>query len=78
MSYIRTVAPGEATGLLHEMYAADLESSGYVANYTQVMSLRPEVITAWRQLSGAIRKHMDFRLYELATFAAARALRSSY
>ena len=78
MTYIRTAPPEEATGTLREMYDQDLGSSGYIANYTRAMSLRPEVIAAWRNLSKAIKSNMSLRLYELVTLAAASALRCSY
>ena len=47
-------------------------------NYEQAFTERPEVLAAWGQLNGAIKAGMDLRRYELATFAAARRLRSSY
>jgi hypothetical protein len=78
MAFISTVPPEDATDVLRQLYEQDLQSSGYVPNYTRAMSLRPEVIRAWRALSGAIRSNMDLRRYELVTIAAAAALRSSY
>jgi hypothetical protein len=42
------------------------------------MSLRPEVIAAWRNLMGSIRSNMRLRRYELVTFATALALRCTY
>jgi alkylhydroperoxidase family enzyme len=36
------------------------------------------VLAAWGELNRAIKNGMDLRRYELATFAAARRLRSSY
>lgn len=47
-------------------------------NYERAFAERPEVYTAWAQLSTAIKAGMDLRRYELATLAAARRLRSSY
>src|SRR6516162_11863777 len=47
-------------------------------NYERAFEQRPEVYAAWQQLNGAIKSGMDLRRYELATFAAARRLRSSY
>jgi uncharacterized peroxidase-related enzyme len=78
MAFIRTVPPEEATGKLKELYDQDLNSYGYVANHTRALSLRPEVLAAWRALLAAIRSNMDPRLYELATLAAAKELHSSY
>ncbi|MGZ4332649.1 MAG: carboxymuconolactone decarboxylase family protein [Gaiellaceae bacterium] len=47
-------------------------------NYEQAFAARPEVYAAWVQLNTSIKAGMDLRRYELATFAAARRLRSSY
>src|SRR6476469_808018 len=47
-------------------------------NYERAFAERPEVLAAWVQLNTAIKAGMDLRLYELATLAAARRLRSSY
>ena len=65
-------------GAAADLYAADREQHGYVANYTRVFANRPGVYAAWQELSAAIRASMDQRRYELATLAAARQLRSSY
>lgn len=78
MAFIDTVPQNEATGTLAQLYAADLERVGYIANYTRIFSHRPEVYAAWNGLGAAIRANMDLRHYELATLASARALRSSY
>ncbi len=78
MTSIRTVPSEQATGKVQEMYDEDLKNLGYVANYTQAFSLRPEVYLAWRNLIGTIRGKMRLRRYELVTFAAASALRCTY
>lgn len=78
MAYIETVPPEDADGLLRELYDQDVQTQGYVANYTRAMSLRPKAIAAWRQLSRAIRSTMPLRRYELVTLAAALALRCTY
>ena len=78
MAYIEPVAEDEATGTAADVYAADRETFGDLPNFTQALSLRPEVYAAWRQLNGAIKAGMDLRRYELATVAAAQRLRSSY
>ena len=78
MTFIETVAPEGASGLLGELYAADAESFGHLPNLTRAFSLQPEVYAAWKQLNGAIKAGMDLRRYELATLAAAQRLRSSY
>jgi alkylhydroperoxidase family enzyme len=47
-------------------------------NFERAFEERPQVYAAWQQLNGAIKAGMDLRRYELATFAAAQRLRSSY
>ena len=47
-------------------------------NYERAFSGHPTVYAAWGELNGAIKACMDARRYELATLAAAIALRSSY
>jgi uncharacterized peroxidase-related enzyme len=78
MPFINGVTQDSATGLLTELFAADRKSWGYLPNLATTFGLRPEVYQAWRQLNGAIKANMDPRRYELATVAAAVALRSSY
>jgi uncharacterized peroxidase-related enzyme len=78
MPYLQTVPPEEAAGEVKAMYDKDLAVQGYVANYTRAFSVRPEVLQGWLSLKDAITSGMDPRLYELATVAAATAIRSSY
>ena len=63
---------------MRELYDQDIADGGYVQNLTQLFSLRPEVYRAWRGLVTAIKANMDVRRYELATIAAASAMRCSY
>jgi len=78
MTYIRTVPVESATGQLKEIYDGDIRAEGKVANHTLALSLRPEVIAAYRQLNRAIRAHLDQRRYELITTVAAARLRCRY
>lgn len=78
MPYVRTVPVDEAEGLVRELYDRELAEDGSVANMTQLFSLRPDVYAAWGALRDSIRGNMDLRRYELATLAAARALRCRY
>ena len=78
MSYLKIIPPEEAAGTLKEIYDRDVQSGGRIANHTLAMSLRPEAIRGWRGLISAVRGTMDLRRYELATLAAARALRCTY
>lgn len=77
MAFVTTVPPGEATGKVRELYESDLRNIGRVLPATQAMSLRPEVLEAWRSLQAAIRSNMAPRRYELATVAAASRLQCS-
>jgi alkylhydroperoxidase family enzyme len=47
-------------------------------NYDAPFVDRRNVREGWLALNGAIKENMDLRRYELATFAAAQRLRSSY
>lgn len=73
-------APEEASaeGAVAEWYAQQRASWGYLPNYAAAFAPRPDVAEAWNALNGAIRDGMDRRRFELATIAAARALRSTY
>jgi uncharacterized peroxidase-related enzyme len=78
VAFIDTVPVAEARGEVDKMYRDTQARLGYVPNYAKVFSHRPEVMEAWAQLQKSIKTSMDLRRYELVTFAAARALRSSY
>ncbi len=78
MSFIKTVSDDTATGLAAELLERDRAALGYVPNYAKLFTLRPEVYEAWANLNGALKRSMVLRRYELATLAAASALRSSY
>ncbi len=50
MSWIKTVAPDEAEGLLRRLYDAALQRAGKVFNVIRVQSPRPAVLRASTQL----------------------------
>lgn len=60
------------------LYDADRQALGYVANFSRVFALNPEVYAGWARLAGAVKAGMDERRYELVTLAAARRLGSAY
>jgi uncharacterized peroxidase-related enzyme len=68
-------AVGDAASSWYEKQRA---SWGYLPNYAHAFATRPDVAEAWTALSDAVGKGMERRRYELATIAAARALRSTY
>jgi uncharacterized peroxidase-related enzyme len=78
VSFLETVAESDASGDLATLYAEDIEHDGYVANATRAFGHRPELMRAWEALNKTIKGRMDLRRYELATLAAAKAIRSSY
>lgn len=50
MAFIRTIAPGEATGLLKRLYDEAVARAGKVFNVLRIQSLRPEVLDIGVQL----------------------------
>lgn len=75
MAFIATTAPADAEGDVRAMYERQQDFWGYVPNYAKAFSHRPEVLARWARLLAEIRRPMDDRRFELATFAAAHALR---
>lgn len=69
MTYLRTPEHSD-------LYGPNLANLGYVANYTRVFALAPEVCAGWLQLIAAVKTGMDERRYELVTLVAARRLGS--
>ena len=76
--FIDAVPEESAAGELAEYYRQQRAAWGFLPNYAGAFSHRPDVAQAWNALNGAIRGGMDRRRFELATIAAARALRSTY
>ncbi|TDC34446.1 carboxymuconolactone decarboxylase family protein [Kribbella albertanoniae] len=61
-----------------DFYDKHRAPAGHVPNYVSAFAARPAVFDAWLQLNAAVKASMDLRRYEIATFAAATALKSSY
>jgi uncharacterized peroxidase-related enzyme len=78
MTYIATIRPAEATGAVRQMYDEVGAQWGFVPNWVQAFSARPDVRAGWMSLLTAIKAHLPARTYELATLAAARALNNTY
>ena len=76
--FIDAVPEGAATGSLAEYYGQQRSAWGFLPNYAAAFSTRPDVAQAWNTLNTTVRDGMDRRRFEIATIAAARALRSSY
>lgn len=77
MAFIDTIPPAQAAGETRAMYARQQSTYGYVPNYAKVFGHRPEVMVRWGRLLAEIRRPMDDRLFELATFAAAFELKNT-
>jgi alkylhydroperoxidase family enzyme len=76
--FITPVSEEEAEGDLAQYYRSQRAAWGFLPNYAAAFSTRPDVSDAWNALNSAIRDGMDRRRFEIATIAAARALRSTY
>ena len=75
MSFIETIKPAESDGEVRSMYEHQQNSWGFVPNYAKVFCYRPEIMKRWGRLLAEIRRPMDDRRFELATFAAAHELK---
>ncbi|MEP6660631.1 MAG: peroxidase-related enzyme [Acidimicrobiales bacterium] len=73
-------APDESTvdDAVADWYEKQRAAWGYLPNYAPAFATRPDVAEAWNTLNNAVRGNMERRRFELATIAAARALRSTY
>lgn len=77
MAFISTITPDDSTGPTRDMYERQQATYGYVPNYAKVFGHRPEVMVRWGRLLAEIRRPMEDRLFELATFAAAYELKNT-
>lgn len=77
MAYIETLQSAGNNEELRAMYERQQSHYGYLPNYAKVFCHRPEIMGLWAQLQAGIKRHMDKRRFELVTFAAASALRST-
>jgi alkylhydroperoxidase family enzyme len=77
MAFINTVPANESQATARDMYARQQKALGYVPGYAKIFSLRPDLMGLWANLQRGIRNTIAAREYELATLAAARALRST-
>jgi uncharacterized peroxidase-related enzyme len=77
MAFIDTISASWITGEGFAMYDRQQKHYGYVPNYATVFCHRPEIMRRWAELLAAIKRPMDKRRFELVTFVAAHALRST-
>lgn len=76
--FIDAVPEHDATGAVADYYADQRAAWGFLPNYAAAFSTRPDIAQAWNTLNTTIREGMERRRFEIATIAAARALRSTY
>lgn len=77
MSFIHTIAPAQARAEVASMYSRQQQTWGYVPNYAKVFCHRPELLARWAALLAEVKRPLDRRRLELATFAAAHELGNS-
>ena len=76
--FIDAVPESDATGVVADYYEQQRAAWGFLPNYAAAFATRPDVAQAWNILNSTIREGMERRRFEIATIAAARALRSTY
>jgi uncharacterized peroxidase-related enzyme len=77
MAFIDTIDDRDIDADARAMYDRQQAHYGYVPNYARAFCHRPHVMALWAQLQNGIRREMDKRRFELVTFAAAHALKST-
>ena len=78
MAFIRTTPEREVEGTAREMLERQRRRYGYLPNYAELFTDRPEILNLWADLLSGIRRHIAPRRFELVTFAAARSLGNAY
>jgi len=77
MAFIDVIDDRDIDAEVRAMYDRQQSHYGYVPNYARAFCHRPHVMALWAQLQNGIRRDMDKRRFELVTFAAAHALKST-
>lgn len=75
--FIDPVPLDSAEGLLADIYREDIEVLGFIPEFVQIFSHHPEAHQAWEHLITTVYSGMDRRVCELATFVAARTMKST-
>ena len=82
MAWIRTIAPGEATGLLRRLYDEAIARAGKVFNVLGIQSLRPEVleigVQLYEELMFSPRSPLSRAQREMIAVAVSRANQCHY
>jgi uncharacterized peroxidase-related enzyme len=82
MAWIRTITPGEATGLLRRLYDEAIARAGKVFNVLSIQSLRPEVleigVKLYEELMFSPRSPLSRAQREMIAVAVSRANQCHY
>lgn len=82
MAWIRTIALGEATGLLRRLYDEAVARAGKVFNVLSIQSLRPEVleigVKLYEELMFSPRSPLSRAQREMIAVAVSRANQCHY
>jgi uncharacterized peroxidase-related enzyme len=78
MAFIETTPIHRTLGDTRAMLARQQKHFGYVPNYAKLFTDRTDVMDLWAALLAGIRSHIAPRPFELATFAAAIEIKSTY
>ncbi len=82
MAWIRTIAPGEATGLLRRLYDEAIARAGKVFNVLSIQSVRPEVleigVKLYEELMFSPRSPLSRAQREMIAVAVSRANQCHY
>jgi uncharacterized peroxidase-related enzyme len=76
--FIDPVPESEATGALADYYQGQRAHWGFLPNYANAFSTRPDIAAVWNTLNSTVRDPMPRRRFEIATIAAAREFHSTY
>ena len=82
MAWIRTIAPGEARGLLRRLYDEAIARAGKVFNVLSIQSVRPEVleigVKLYEELMFSPRSPLSRAQREMIAVAVSRANQCHY
>lgn len=78
--FLRTIAQGEATGRIAELYQAQKTQYGFVMEATQCWTARPDLLPIYEEFSSRIRAGFSLspRDWRLITLIAAKHVPSTY
>lgn len=78
--FLKTIAEGEATGRVAEIYAAHKANLGFVMSATACWTARPDLLPLWEDFFAQVKAKFSLtpRDWRLITFIAAQQVPSTY